>query len=36
AAGDVTDIPYKQIVISSGQGVVAALSAINYLNRWQE
>lgn len=36
AAGDVTNIPYKQIVISSGQGVVAALSAIDYLNRWQE
>lgn len=36
AAGDVTDIPFKQIVISSGQGVVAALSAINYLNRWKK
>lgn len=36
AAGDVTNIPYKQIVISSGQGVVAALSAIDYLNRFKE
>jgi thioredoxin reductase (NADPH) len=31
AAGDVTDIPYKQAVISAGQGAVAALSAYNYL-----
>ncbi len=36
AAGDVTNIPYKQIVIAAGQGVTAALSAIDYLNRWQE
>jgi NADH-dependent peroxiredoxin subunit F len=33
AAGDVTNIPYKQIVIAAGQGVTAALSAIEYLNR---
>ncbi len=33
AAGDVTDIPYKQIVISAGQGCVAVLSAVNYLNK---
>lgn len=32
AAGDVTDILYKQIAISTGQGVIAALTAINYLN----
>lgn len=31
AAGDVTDIPYKQAVISAGQGATAALSAYNYL-----
>jgi len=31
AAGDVTDIPYKQFVISAGQGAVAALSAYNYV-----
>ncbi len=34
AAGDVTDIPYKQISISSGQGATAALAAIEYINRW--
>lgn len=33
AAGDVTDIPYKQIGIAVGQGIIAALSAVNYLNR---
>jgi len=33
AAGDVTDIPYKQITIASGQGALAALSAIDYLNK---
>jgi len=32
AAGDVTDIPYKQIGIAVGQGIIAALSNINYLN----
>ncbi len=31
AAGDVTDIPYKQAVVSAGQGCVAALSAINHI-----
>jgi thioredoxin reductase (NADPH) len=33
AAGDVTDVPYKQAVISAGQGSVAALSAYNYLQK---
>ncbi len=33
AAGDVTDTPYKQAIISAGQGAVAALSAYNYLQR---
>ncbi|RLE75387.1 MAG: hypothetical protein DRJ56_05840 [Thermoprotei archaeon] len=33
AAGDVTDVPYKQAVISAGQGAVAALSAYNYVAR---
>ncbi|MBF8280490.1 MAG: thioredoxin reductase [Candidatus Magasanikbacteria bacterium] len=33
AAGDVTDVPYKQIAIASGQGVIAALAAIEYINR---
>lgn len=35
AAGDVTAIPYKQIGISAGQGIVAALAAIEYINRWK-
>lgn len=34
AAGDVTNIPYKQIVVAAGQGTAAALSAIDYINRW--
>lgn len=34
AAGDVTNVPFKQIAIAAGQGVVAALSAIDYINRW--
>ena len=33
AAGDVTDVPFKQIVISAGQGTCALLQAVNYLNR---
>ncbi|MFQ5998336.1 MAG: NAD(P)/FAD-dependent oxidoreductase [Candidatus Bathyarchaeia archaeon] len=33
AAGDVTDVPYKQAVVSAGQGCIAALSAYNYLQR---
>lgn len=33
AAGDVTNVPFKQAVISAGQGAVAALSAYNYLMR---
>lgn len=33
AAGDVTNVPYKQIGIAVGQGITAALSAIEYLNR---
>lgn len=32
AAGDVTAIPYKQIGIATGQGITAALAAIEYLN----
>ncbi|MEN2975076.1 MAG: FAD-dependent oxidoreductase [Candidatus Caldarchaeales archaeon] len=31
AAGDITNIPYKQAVISAGQGAIAALSAYNYI-----
>jgi thioredoxin reductase len=33
AAGDVTDVSFKQIVIASGQGVIAALATVNYLNK---
>jgi len=33
AAGDVSNIPFKQIVIAAGQGCTAALSAVEYLNR---
>ena len=33
AAGDVTDIPYKQIIISAGEGAKAALTANDYINR---
>lgn len=35
AAGDVTVIPHKQIVIAAGQGATAALTAIDYINRWE-
>jgi len=31
AAGDVTDVPYKQVIIAAGEGAKAALSAYNYL-----
>ncbi len=33
AAGDVTNVPYKQIVIAAGQGTTALLAAVEYLNR---
>ena len=33
AAGDVTNVPFKQIVIAAGQGCIATLSAVEYLNR---
>lgn len=36
AAGDCTDSPYKQIVISMGSGATAALSAFDYLIRHTE
>ncbi|NLL81456.1 MAG: FAD-dependent oxidoreductase [Tissierellia bacterium] len=32
AAGDITDSPYKQIIISAAQGATAALAANDYLN----
>jgi thioredoxin-disulfide reductase len=33
AAGDCTDIPYKQIITAAGAGAIAALSAFNYLSK---
>ncbi len=33
AAGDVTDVAFKQIVIAAGQGCTAVLSTVEYLNR---
>lgn len=36
AAGDVTDVAYKQIGISAGQGIIAGLAAIEYINKWSE
>ncbi|WP_186066655.1 FAD-dependent oxidoreductase, partial [Burkholderia gladioli] len=33
AAGDVTTVPYKQIVIAVGEGAKASLSAFDYLIR---
>ncbi len=33
AAGDVTTVPYKQIIIATGEGATAALSAFDYLIR---
>lgn len=36
AAGDVTDVAYKQIGIAVGQGITASLAAIEYINLWKE
>jgi alkyl hydroperoxide reductase subunit AhpF len=33
AAGDVTNVPFKQIVIAAGQGCIATLSAVQYIDR---
>lgn len=33
AAGDATDVPYKQIIIAAGEGAKASLSAFDYLIR---
>ena len=33
AAGDVSNAPYKQIVVAAGDGAKAALSAYEYLSR---
>jgi len=31
ACGDVTNVPFKQVVVAVGEGAKAALSAYNYL-----
>jgi alkyl hydroperoxide reductase subunit F len=31
AAGDVTNVPFKQVIVAAGEGAKAALSAYNYL-----
>ncbi len=36
AAGDVTSVAYKQIGIAAGQGIIAGLAAIEYINMWKE
>ena len=36
AAGDVTTVPYKQIIIAMGEGAKASLSAFDYLIRMPE
>ncbi|MFH1291942.1 MAG: FAD-dependent oxidoreductase [bacterium] len=36
AAGDVTDVPYNQIGIATGQGIIAGLASIEYINKWEE
>ena len=33
AAGDVTDVPFKQIILATAQGTCALLSAVQYLNK---
>ncbi|MFH1753204.1 MAG: FAD-dependent oxidoreductase [Candidatus Omnitrophota bacterium] len=33
AAGDVTDVPEKQIIVAAGEGAKSALSVFNYLSR---
>ena len=36
AAGDVTNVAFKQIGIATGQGITAALASIEYINLWKE
>jgi len=33
AAGDVTEVPFKQIGIAVGQGIIASLAAVSYVNK---
>ncbi len=32
AAGEITDLPYGQAIISAGQGAIAALAAFDYIS----
>ena len=36
AAGDVTSVPYKQIIIAAGEGAKAALSCYDYLKKLEK
>jgi len=36
AAGDVTDVPEKQIIIAAGEGAKATLKVFNYISRIKE
>jgi alkyl hydroperoxide reductase subunit F len=36
AAGDVTDVPEKQIIIAAGEGAKAALGAFSYISKMKE
>jgi alkyl hydroperoxide reductase subunit F len=31
ACGDVTDVPYKQVIVAAGEGAKAALAAYDYI-----
>ena len=33
AAGDATDVPFKQMIVAAGEGAKAALSAYEYLKQ---
>jgi len=35
AAGDATNIAFKQIIVAAGEGAKAALAVFNYLNQWE-
>jgi alkyl hydroperoxide reductase subunit F len=35
AAGDVTDVPSKQIIVAAGEGAKACLAAVDYITRWK-
>jgi len=34
AAGDVTDVPTKQIIVAAGEGAKASIWAADYVMRW--